>query len=181
MRPNPTRSRRDSGLSIVESLICLAILAVMLGSTLPGMKGMLERRHLEGSAAQLATDLRLVRSLAMSQATTVHLAVQSHGADACYVAHTGTAGSCRCDGRGHTTCAAGSLPLRSVGFAAEGRVRLSANVSNMLFDASRGTVTPGGTIRLHTADGSTINQVVSLMGRARACSPSGGVLGYPRC
>ncbi len=176
-------SRRSAqwGLTLVECLITLAVAAVSLGAAVPGMQQMLERRELESTAAQLATDLRLTRSLAVARSTSIRLSVQAHDGASCYVIHTGGAGDCRCSSSGPAVCAAGAEAIRAVGFEASGRLRLSSSSARMLFDADRGTVSPTGTLQLQARSGASIRQVVNIMGRARTCSPGATMPGYPAC
>lgn len=169
------------GLSLVESLISMAVLVVTVGSAAPGFKQVLERRHLDGVSAQLATDLRLARSLAVAHRAPVRLSVHVTGALSCYVVHTGAAKDCTCTGDNTAVCTGDAQALRTVSFGPEHDVRISASSASMLFDPDRGTVTPTGTLRLHARNGSAIHQVVNIMGRVRTCSPDGKVSGHPTC
>ena len=175
--------RRPSqrGLTLVESLISLAVVAVSLGAAAPGFQQMQERRQLEGASAQLATDLRHARSLAVARHAPVRLSVQLSEGSSCYVVHTGSAGDCRCSGAGAAVCTAGAEALRTVGFEAGRRLRLTSSSASMLFDPDRGTVTPTGTLHLQASSGASLRQVVNIMGRVRACSPGSSMPGYPAC
>ena len=59
-------TRRQTGFTLVEVLIPVAVAAVLLGSALPSLQTMTQRHRLEGSAAQLETDLQLARSAAVA-------------------------------------------------------------------------------------------------------------------
>ena len=181
-RSTPTRRRlSQQGLTLIESLISLAVVTVSLGAAAPGFQQAHERQQLEGAAAQLATDLRHARGLAVARHAPVRVGVQSSEGSTCYIVHTGSAGDCRCTGAGTAVCTAGAEALRTVGFEAGHRLRLSSTSASMLFDPDRGTVTPTGTLRLQTSGGAGIHQIVNIMGRVRACSPAGAVPGYPAC
>jgi type IV fimbrial biogenesis protein FimT len=171
--------RRQLGASLVEAMIVLAIIGLLLGSVLPGWADARDRRSLEAASAQLATDLRLTRSLAVAQGSPVRLSVP--GAQACYVVHTGPARACSCDATGAATCRGDAQALRVATLPGSGRVALSSSSASMLFDADRGTVTPTGTLRLRLADGRAVHHVVNIMGRIRTCSPAGRVAGHPAC
>ena len=174
------RSRRRAlGASLVEATITLAVAGTLAGSVLPGWNEARERRQLEAASAQLATDLQLTRSLAVSQGQPVRLSVVA--AQACYVVHTGPARSCVCDGDGRARCTGAAVALRSAALPGDGRLALSSTSASMLFDGDRGTVTPTGTLRLRRANGDAIHHVVNIMGRARTCSPDGRVAGHPVC
>ena len=177
----PASPALQRGLSLIESLASLTVMALSVGVVVPGLSQFTERRHLEGASAQLATDLRQARSLAVAHQAPVRVSVQAPGSDSCYVVHTGAAGSCTCTGAGTATCTAGAQALAVTGFAAGGPVRISSNSASMLFDADRGTVTPTGTLRVQSRSGQAIHQVVNIMGRVRACSPQAAVPGYPSC
>lgn len=171
--------RRQLGASLVEAMIVLAIIGLLLGSVLPGWADARDRRSLEAASAQLATDLRLTRSLAVAQGSPVRLSVPA--AQACYVVHTGPARACSCDATGAATCRDDAQALRVATLPGSGRVALSSSSASMLFDADRGTVTPTGTLRLRLADGRAVHHVVNIMGRIRTCSPAGRVAGHPAC
>lgn len=183
MKRNPHSPGRPSqrGLTLVECLISLAVAAVSLGAAAPGFQQMQERRHLEGAAAQVATDIRHARSAAVARRAPVRLSVQLSEGSSCYIVHTGSAGDCRCAGAGESVCSPGAEALRTVGFEAGRPLRLSSTSASMLFDPDRGTVTPTGTLQLQASSGAAIRQVVNIMGRVRACSPGGSMPGYPAC
>jgi len=171
--------RRQIGASLVEATIALAVTGTLAGSLLPGWHEARDRRQLEAASAQLATDLRLARSLAVAQGQSVRLRVVS--AQACYVVHTGPAAACSCDAAGQPVCSGDALALRVATLPGDGRLGMSASSASMLFDAGRGTVTPTGTVRLHTADGRAVHHVVNIMGRVRTCSPGARVPGHAAC
>jgi type IV fimbrial biogenesis protein FimT len=176
---SPSNTCRQRGASLVEATVVLAITSTLIGSVLPGWQEARERRTLEAASAQLATDLRLARSLAVAQAAPVRLAVNA--AQACYVVHTGPSRGCRCDDTGRAVCRSDASALLVAVLPGAGRIGLSSSSTSMLFDADRGTVTPTGTLRLTLADGRAVHHVVNIMGRERSCSPEGLVAGHPRC
>lgn len=180
MCTRPTRSARQRGLTLIECLTVLAILAVVLGSAAPSFGKFAERRHLEGTAAQLATDIQHTRSLAVARDGGHRISFRHGVAGSCYVVHTGPAQACQCEADGTVQCTAGAAALRNLSFPAEGPVQVRANVGSILFHPVHGTSTPTGTVRVVARSGATVHQVVNLMGRVRACSPN-GVPGYPAC
>jgi type IV fimbrial biogenesis protein FimT len=175
----PTLPRRQRGVSLVEATIVMAIGATLAGAVLPGWQQARERRALDAVSAQLATDLRLARSQALAQAAPVRFAVNA--GQACYLIHTGPARACDCDALGAARCGPGAEALRVATLPSASRLAITSSSRSMLFDDSRGTVTPTGTVRLHAADGSAVHQVVNIMGRVRSCSPEGRVVGHVAC
>jgi type IV fimbrial biogenesis protein FimT len=174
------RSRRQRGLSLVESLMAVAVAAVAAGTALPGFKQVLEQRRLDGAAAQLHTDLQLARSSAVALNRTLRVSFDSGTHGSCYVVHTGGAGACRCDSTGLPVCGDDAQAMRSVHFT-PGSVQLRSNVGSMVLDGDKGTVSPTGTLRLVTDDGRAVHVVVNIMGRLRKCSPGAAVPGYASC
>lgn len=168
------------GVTMVESLICLAVVAVTLGTVVPGFDSTLERRRVEGAAAQLETDLQLTRSLAVAQNRTVRFEFVSDAHGSCYVVHNGSAGDCTCAPQG-AACAAGITAHRVAHFAADSGVAVAANVRSMVFEPTRGTVTPTGTVRVE-GQRAAVHQVVNIMGRIRSCTPDSKTMaGYKVC
>jgi len=174
-------TRRQRGLTMLESLIAVFVTAVALGSALPSFEQTRERRHLEGAAAQLETDIMHSRSLAVAQNQGVRMGFESFAAGTCYTVHTGAANACTCNASGAATCSPGAEAIRTVYFPAQGPVALRANVRSILFDPRLGTSTPAGTLRVVGRSDAAIHQIVNIMGRVRSCSPEGSVPGVPRC
>lgn len=173
--------RHQRGLSLIESLIVLAVTTVSLGAALPGLQEAMQRRHFDGVAAQLETDLHLARSAAVLHDRSTRISFQVDAGGSCYVVHTGPAGACPCNADGTATCSAGELALRSVRLTSGGPVQLRSNVASILFDSAKGTSTPTGTLRLVGQDQRAVHLVVNIMGRVRSCSPDAAVPGYKRC
>lgn len=181
MKKPTFNSRRQAGLTLIESLMALAVVGVVLGSVLPAFGTALERRHLEGAAAQLETDILYTRSQAVATNESLRMRFQQHAAGSCYVVHTGPAQACGCLPDGSVACGNGGRSFRSVGFAPTGAVQIHANVNGILFNPNLGTSTPTGTLKLTGREARAVHLVVNLMGRVRACSPGAAVRGYPAC
>ncbi len=172
---------RQRGMTLLESLIVVAVTAVALGAALPGFEQARERRHIEGAAAQLETDIMHTRSLAVAQNQGVRMGFESLPAGTCYTVHTGAANACSCNANGVSICSPGAEAIRTVYFPAQGPVALRSNVRSILFDPRLGTSTPTGTLRVVGRSDAAIHQIVNIMGRVRSCSPAGGIPGLPRC
>lgn len=175
----PRRGRQD-GFSLVESLIPLAVMAVLLGSALPSLETMKLRRQLEGSAAQLETDLQLARASAVAANQVLRMDFSSDASGSCYVLHDGAAGDCNCAQDGTPVCVAATTALRSQHFAAGDPIALKANAASIAFDPVKGTITPTATMRLQSRLGS-LRLVINVMGRVRSCTPDDAVPGHRRC
>jgi type IV fimbrial biogenesis protein FimT len=181
MNRNAPTAHRRTGFSLLESLIGLAVASIALGAGLPGLEAAKERRHLEGGAAQLETDIHLARSEAALRAHTVRLSFGTAAGGSCYVIHTGRATDCRCSADGSAVCTADGRALRTVGFKTGGSLQLHSNAASIVFDPVKGTVTPTGTMRFTGQQGREVRVVINIMGRMRACTPTADLRGYPRC
>jgi type IV fimbrial biogenesis protein FimT len=174
-------SRRQSGVTLIEAAITTTVLTIAVGLAMPSLQQARERRHLEGVAAQLETDIQYTRSLAVARNEGTRIGFV-HGPQAsCYVIHTGAAGACSCSADGAAVCSGGAQALRTVHLGAAVPVRVQSNAGSMLFDPVKATVTPTGTVRVLARDGTAIHHVVNVMGRVRSCSPAPALPGYQAC
>ncbi|MDH4392339.1 MAG: GspH/FimT family pseudopilin [Aquabacterium sp.] len=176
------RLGRWRGLSMVELLCVLAIMALLLGGALPLLNDLRLGQRLQATAALLETDIHFARSSAISTNQPVRLVVQAlQAGGSCYLLHTGTTGGCACTGQGEARCDAGSQLLRLEILPAAAGVTLVSLAHPLVFDGRKATVTPTATLRLQSLDGRAIHQVVHIMGRVRSCSPAGRVGGLRPC
>lgn len=175
-------SRKASrGLTLIESMAAMATAVIALGSVVPGLQDLRERKQLEGAAAQIATDLLHARTLSVANGISVRFNTQQAVDGMCYVVHTGAHGDCTCTGAGTAQCSASAQVLRVVGFGTGQPVHFTNNSQAITFDPTRGTVTPTATLTVSTAHGASISKVISLVGRVRTCSPGGSMAGYLSC
>jgi type IV fimbrial biogenesis protein FimT len=180
-RTHRTARRLQTGVSLIESLVCLAITTAGLGATLPSFEKLRAQRHFDGAAAQLETDIHFARSLAVTHNHSLRMSFHADTLGTCYVVHTGDRDDCSCNADGSAACTGGASALRSVRFAPGAALELRANVGSILFDPIKGTSTPTGTLRLQGRDDRRVHLVVNLMGRVRTCSPDAAVPGYRAC
>jgi type IV fimbrial biogenesis protein FimT len=179
--PLQTTSCAQRGVTLVETLICLAVTSVTLGALAPNFGAVRDRRHLEGVAAQLETDIHFARSLAAAHDSTVRISFSNDAAGSGWVIHRGAASLCRAQPVGEPACNGAARILRHVHIGSDLPVQLQANVNSIVFDPLHGTSTPTGTLRVLGRRGGAIHQVVNLMGRVRSCAPAPGLAGYANC
>ncbi len=175
------RSAQSRGISIIESLCALAILATVVGTAAPSFESLRIQRQLDGMAAELETDIQFARSEAVRSGQLIRLSLRPAADGTCYILHTGRAADCTCSGPGPAQCVGDARQLRTVRQAAAERITLTASSASVAFDATRATVTPTATWRFIGKDGRAVHQVVNIMGRVRSCSPQGKVVGYRPC
>lgn len=169
------------GVTLVEQVVALALAATAAGAVAPAFDAAHQRRHLDGAAQVLRTDLHHARSLAVAQGSPVRLQFNADDSGACYVVHTGARDACTCSSDGSSSCNGSGVVLRSQGVAASTGLRLSSNSASMLFDSGLGTVTPTGTIELVNRRGATLRLIVNIMGRVRQCTTTPHAVDAPAC
>jgi type IV fimbrial biogenesis protein FimT len=175
----PLRSTR--GLTVVETLCALAVLAVATGATLPKFQQLRDDTALAGTASQLEAELQLARSESVLRAQPVRLSLGEATRGSCLMVHTGDAGDCRCADGQPARCEGDAELLHSRVIDPRERAQVRANVASILFDGDRGTSTPAATLRVEAPDGRALHTIVSLTGRVRTCAPGGRVGGHRAC
>jgi type IV fimbrial biogenesis protein FimT len=173
---------RQRGLSLLESLVSLATTLITLTAAVPSFEASRVQRHLDGTAAQLETDILFTRSLAVAQGRTLRMSFHTDAHGSGYVVHSGPANGCSLLATGQAQCQAGVVAARAVRLPAGTAVQLQSNVGSIVFDADKGTSTPTGTLKLQAGDHKAVHLVVNIMGRVRSCSPAAkAVKGYVAC
>jgi type IV fimbrial biogenesis protein FimT len=177
-----TASRRSqAGITLVETTVVSSVLAVLTGLAAPSFDSSIQRRHLEGAATQLETDIHHARMLAVARNAPLRMSFLSGVGGSCYVIHTGAANQSTCAADGSPVCQGEAVAEREVRFEPGGPVGLRSNSRSVLFDPTKGTSSPTATVQLQARNGSAIHQVMNIMGRVRSCSPAPAISGYRRC
>lgn len=176
--------RGQHGITLIECAVVVAVAAVTLSTAAPGFASFIEKRRIDGVAAQLAADIHFARSESARRQTHVRLSLKADASGSCWIVHTGAARDCRCDDTGRAVCDAGLDALTATRLPVGERIVVSGNVASMLFDPLHGTSTPAGTWKVTGASGRSVQHVVNVMGRVRTCSPQAAapaLAGYRVC
>jgi len=175
-------SVKQDGMTLIELVVVLGILGILASLAIPSFQAFQERHRLQGHAMELVTDLHYVRSESVARNKGLRISFYADSGGTCYLIHTGNAAACTCSSNGSAQCSDPTNSIqKSVGLATALGVKLQSNVASMLFDPSRGTTSPAGSITVIGQSGNSIRQVVNIMGRTRTCSPQGTVSGYRVC
>jgi len=180
-RRHPARRRAQAGITLVETTVVTSVLAVLTELAVPSFDSSMQRRHLEGAAAQLETDIHYARSLAVARNAPLRISFEAGAGGSCYVIHTGASNQCSCAADGTAICQGDAAAERAVRFEPGGTVSLRSNSSSALFDPTKGTSSPTAMVQLQARNGTAIHQVTNIMGRMRSCSPAPALSVYRRC
>ena len=165
--------RRPAGFTHLELLAAVAVLALLAAAALPSLGQWRARTGVAGVAHEFEALLQQGRAHAWATGEAVHLAFHPAAAGACVLLHTGERGACRCEVQpANAACTGQARLLQQARWAGESGVSVSANVASIQLDALRGTVSPAGTVRVASAQGPALHQVVNVMGRVRTCVPA---------
>jgi type IV fimbrial biogenesis protein FimT len=173
--------RKARGVTLIESAVVTAVVAIVASAALPGMGGFKARQSLVNAAAEFETDVQHTRSLAVAGNAALRISFDARDGASCYIVHSGAATDCECGQAGAAVCRNGAESPRMVRFADDGPVALRSNVRSIVFDPVRGTSTPTASVRFTLDSGAAVHQVINVLGRVRSCSPNREVAGYKAC
>lgn len=176
-----SHARAQRGLTLVELVVTLTIVALVVLAAVPALSDLLQRRALTGLAAELRSDLQRARSEAVARRQGVRVEVQAVDGGSCWLAWAGTSQACRCTGAAEPVCELGAVLVSHRFVEARTGLAVSSSVVALRFDPRLGTATPSGTLRVTTAGGAAVHHVVNLTGRVRSCSVGGALAGVPAC
>jgi type IV fimbrial biogenesis protein FimT len=158
------------GLTLLELIVALAIVAVLATLALPSFGHMLARHRLKAAAENLAVDLAELRFEATRRGVPLHLHYVA-GAQWCYALATASGCDCR---------VAQSCQIKTVRAGDHPGVQL-LDAQDALFDAQPGTQVGSGQALLRGPDGTQLRVGLSPLGRPRVCAPAAAAQGYPAC
>lgn len=170
------------GLTLIELMVSLALLALLLGLAIPAWQGFVLRRQVDGLSAQLTADLHYLRTSTVARNQTLRLSL--HASSACYLIHTGHTADCRCQvataGEIDVQCTGDAQALRAQAMT-DGSWQLRANVSVLTVDPRHGTFSPTGSLDWTHPSGLSLRHVVNILGRTRLCTPGTRLAGISAC
>jgi type IV fimbrial biogenesis protein FimT len=174
-RMRPPTALRSRGLTLLELMVGLVVLAILATLTLPSFAGMAQRARLKSVAETLAADLTEARFEAAQRGQALNVTFRA-GADWCWAVTT-TPG-CPCESGPAPACR-----LKAVRAADHGGITLLQSDAARLEPAGMaglGEAPTGGAV-FQSPSGESLRVRISPLGRASICAPTAPVPGYPAC
>jgi type IV fimbrial biogenesis protein FimT len=170
--------RSQHGFTIIELMVALVVVAILLVVAAPSLVSLLDKRRLEGNAAELATDIEYARSEAVHRNAAVGVVFGAN----CYTVYVlGTTNATNC-----TTLGTGAVQLKAVQVSpgltltftptTAGAFIAFDPVRGMAIDAGAGTTDLSGFVDVTSSGGNwQIRNRVTRVGRVKTCSPNGTI------
>lgn len=197
---NPRRLwRQVAGLTLVEAVVTMGIIAVLAAVALPSMRNFMLQQRVKSFTRELLADVQLARSTAMQQTGTgvgtflVAFSFSSKTKGICYaiIPAQDAAVDCDCSRSGAicgmaTATSLARTPVKIVNIDTSRGLSVTAPEGRQLFYLTgTGMVDDKAAKTMSVSGGSTslsLNIVVSATGIPRICTPSGSSMaGYPAC
>jgi type IV fimbrial biogenesis protein FimT len=156
------------GLTLLEVMVALAIVAVLTTLALPSFGSMMSRHRLKAAAEQMSMDLAELRLQATQRGQPMHVNL-SAGAQWCYALAVASG----CDCRVPQSC-----QLKTVRSKDHPGVTLLEG-PDLRLDPQPGL--GGGAALLQGSDGTRLRVGLSPLGRPKVCAPAADVPGFAAC
>lgn|GEM_PF-1805216 len=171
------------GFTTLQIVVVLTIIAILVGLAVPNLADMINRERLKGAAQRAVDELRVARSVALSQNKQVFVSYQAGDEQWCY--GLDDEAPCSCNLSNDCAINGGEAIVSHEEFPhiSMPKANFAGGVSYTAFDPVRGTPKDNGarngSIWFQAPNGEQISLVLSVPGRIRLCSPT--IAGYTTC
>ena len=164
----------STGLSLLELLITLSIVAILAGIGVPRYTRLFQQNQLLALTQQLIESLRMTKQMAISRNQAYYLSLPSSPGSPLYCWSISPIANCNC-----TDSPVSCQPDIVVVSADLQRIDSQSNRSQLTFSPLLGS-SNGGSYTL-TYGHASVKVIVSTLGRVRACMQSGESSAYANC
>jgi type IV fimbrial biogenesis protein FimT len=182
-RPAATGAKRR-GLTLIELMVTLAILAVLMAIAVPSMQQLIARKRVAGVAGELASDIRYPRSLGVQTANPVQI---DFGADS-----TSTWYNLSVDANERGPCTVPAdcngllkkpVSMKFVSLKTTDGISVASGTANIRFTGTNAMSINGAIVRatISSSLGGSVKVQTNAAGRPSACSISGQESNFPAC
>jgi type IV fimbrial biogenesis protein FimT len=191
--PGRRAAAAPAGVTLVELMVTLAIVAVLVAIALPSMRDFVARKRLEGIAQELATDLRLLKSHQIQNRPTTGTAISfgSNDTKTCYVVYVrgNNVVNCNCGLADDVMCGPANAPglrpapIRQVNIPLSTGVTLTASQARLAVGGLNGMPQFNETVlvSLTSSTAGEIRVSTNQTGVPLVCSVSGTFGAIQRC
>lgn len=192
--------RHAKGVTLVELLIVVALVAIILVVAAPSFKRMIEMQRLRSINSQLTTDLQFARTEAATRAARVKVNFRVNATMTCYSIYTYVLDNVNCNCLNDPPCAAagaGYTEIKTVRLPTNNGVRVFPLVvagqgntfafeplAGALYKFTVDAVTPPPpeyTIRTWIDASRELRTIVGISGRPTICAPAGSTVQEAAC
>lgn len=178
---------RTHGVTVIEMMVAMIVLAVLVMMVAPSMRGMIARQRVQSVQAEVLTDLQLARSEMTQRVGTSTPVVITFGSNAsltCYTLHTDGA-ACDCTLGAGSVCAPAGAEIKTARWERAVGVSVAASSpsgNRLVFTPPQGLVTPTD-LRIDVSDpvSGHLRTSISGLGVPSVCSPDGSIRGVGAC
>mgnify|MGYP000229735691 CR=1 FL=1 len=172
----------NNGVSLLELLIILSVIAIIDGYSFASYANFIERQRLKSAGEVVFSHLRLAQSESIKRSKTIYVDFKTYENGWCY----GISVDKNCDCRELNNCQIDNVNKVTSNKNFRGitlqKAKFAGNKEYTAFNPVKGFAqadgVKNGTIWLQSSDGSQLAVIVNRLGRIRFCSPT--LSGYSR-
>ena len=162
----------QQGVTLPETVVVMAITAILLGFAVPSYKGMTERHRLRQAAESFKSDLQFARTEALKRSQNIVVSrLTGNDGNWCYGLAVRTASKSSCDCSVTDSSANNFCEIKRIMGGNFAHTNMdTAMINNNTFSFRRGTINAGGVT--FSTNQYAVRIVFSDVGRVRLCTPN---------
>lgn len=183
-------THRVSGVTLIELMVTVAVIAIIAAIASPALTGWIERQRLRAATEHVLAGVSTARTEATRQSRRLFLGIQA-GNSGAWAVGIGDSNSCGQSAVSNAVCTVATtidgsvqnIPYVWSGSGDHTTISMTTNTTSVSIDPVRGVVSAAVQIALTSPSGWETQVLLSTLGRASACSPSGAanVAGLQLC